>query len=503
MKHNRRLTVVLLLAAAILLTLGLSACQKAKPTPQKYLAQVVENTFAADATILPDLGDKTLTDIVWNGTADTEVLGLSKLNMKLYASPNDQAIELDANLYDVAVDLKAYSKGTELALQSDLLGDAVYGSDLSKLEENYKNSIFGDPDSMYYMGELSDMTSGLPTTTVDAEALIEKYAAVLKDVIKDNSNATLTDREEGGKTVTFVFNNDSLKAVIRACYDAAKDDADLRELIKMAASAEADADAILDEFDELFASEDDLNELMAEIDKGSYELTLTVLTTDKDVMETATLVLNFTEEDAKGKLELTLDLSKENTSKLSLVIDVKEGEEETPFYRSVALTLETDEESDGTKTATLMLDMSEDDGMKVSMELVDVSYHEESGAFTLNLLRGVPDVGPITVKGQLTVAKDKVSFAVSELAVTGMTMKVDIRVTVSAVDAIPALPAYTDVFSLTEAQMNEIGENLMNHPLFGLIGSGGDMDYGEDFDVDFDDDFDMDFGEDFDEDWDY
>jgi hypothetical protein len=103
----------------------------------------------------------------------------------------------------------------------------------------------------------------------------------------------------------------------------------------------------------------------------------------------------------------------------------------------------------------------------------------------------------------VTLAEDKVALALSELAVTGMTLKVDIRITVSAIESVPAVPAYTDVFSLTEAQMNEIGENLMNHPLFGLIGGGGDMDYGEDFDVDFGDDFDMDFGEDFDEDWDY
>lgn len=495
MKHNRRLAVVLLLAAVILLTLGLSACRKAKLTPQKYLAQVMENTFAADTLTFPDLGDKVLTDIVWNGTADTEALGLDALNLKLYASPNAGALELNVSMLETSVALKGYLNESALALQTDLLGNTVYGTDLTKIEENYKNSIFGDPESMYYMGDLSAMTSGLPTTTVDADALIEKYVGVLKDAIKDNSNATLTDREEGGKTVSFIFNNDSLKAVIRACYDVAKDDADLRELVKMAASAEEDADAILDEFDEIFASEDELNELMAEIDKGSYELTLTVLTTDKDVMETATLVLNFTEEDAKGKLELTLDLSKENTSKLSLVIDVKEGEEETPFYRSAALTLEEGKKADGTETATLTLDMSEDDGMKVSIELIDVTYHEESGAFTMALLRGVPDVGPITVKGQLTMAKDKVSFAVSELAAAGMTMKVDVRITVSAIESVPAVPAYTDVFSLTEAQMNEIGENLMNHPLFGLIGGGGDMGYDEDFDVDF--------GEDFDEDWDY
>lgn len=494
MKHNRRLTVVLLLTAAILLTLGLSACHKAKPTPQKYLAQVMENTFAADTLTFPDLGDKVLTDIVWNGTADTEALGLDALNLKLYASPNAGALELNVSMLETSVALKGYLNESALALQTDLLGNTVYGADLTKIEENYKNSIFGDPESMYYMGDLSAMTSGLPTTTVDADALIEKYVGVLKDAIKDNSNATLTDREEGGKTVSFIFNNDSLKAVIRACYDVAKDDADLRELVKMAASAEEDADAILDEFDEIFASEDELNELMVEIDKGSYELTLTVLTTDQDVMETATLVLNFTEEDAKGKLELTLDLSKEDISKLSLVIDVKEGEEETPFYRSAALTLEEGKKADGTETATLTLDMSEDDGMKVSIELIDVTYHEESGAFTMALLRGVPDVGPITVKGQLTMAKDKVSFAVSELAAAGMTMKVDVRITVSAIDSVPAVPAYTDVFSLTEAQMDDIGENLMNHPLFGLIG-GGNMDYDEDFDVDF--------GEDFDEDWDY
>ena len=46
---------------------------------------------------------------------------------------------------------------------------------------------------------------------------------------------------------------------------------------------------------------------------------------------------------------------------------------------------------------------------------------------------------------------------------------VDLSLSVSAIDLIPEAPAYTDVFSLTESQMDAIGEALMSHPLFSQL----------------------------------
>ena len=58
---------------------------------------------------------------------------------------------------------------------------------------------------------------------------------------------------------------------------------------------------------------------------------------------------------------------------------------------------------------------------------------------------------------------------VTELSVGTTVMAVDLSLSVSAIDLIPEAPAYTDVLSLTESQMDAIGEALMSHPLFSQL----------------------------------
>jgi len=477
MKLTHRFAVVCLLAMAILLTLGLSSCRKKTLTPQEYLAEVLENTFDVGESPFSKLDDTLLTELVWNGTSDTEMLGLDALNMKLYSSPDAGALELNATMFETPVSLKGYLKESSLAVQSDLLGDTVYGTDFSKLEQNYADSIFGDPDSMYYMGDFADLTSQIPATSmpeIDMEAIEAKYAKVLEDAIKDNMTATMTDREEGGKTVTFIFNNDSLKSIIKSLYDAAKTDTGLRDLLESILSGAEDLDDMLEEYDDFFASEDTLNEVLAEIDQGTFFLTLTVLTTEKDTIETATLTFDITAEGEQGKIDVILDLSEENTSVLTLNLDVPLEEGEEMPFKSISLIAEESPETADTYTYTFSLKMEMAEGPKVEMELIDLTYNKTSGAYEVVLFRDIPQIGIVSVKGQLTMTKDAVSLTVTDLAFGEDTIKVDVRIAVSAIKSVPAVPAYTEVFSLTEAQMDQIGENLMNHPLLSMIFGGTD-----------------------------
>ena len=367
-----------------------------------------------------------------------------------------------------SLNAKGYFDESSFALKSDLLGSTVYGADLTKLEQSYAGSIFADPNSLYYIGSPSEI---IPTVvpTVDANALAERYITAMETAAYANSTATLSDRDGGGKSVSFVFNNDGIKGVIRACYDLMKDDAELRELIAMCFASEEEANGFLQEFDALFASEEDLNELLAELDQGSYEMKLTVLTNEDDVIETATLAFHFEDAEATGSVEVALDMSKENACELSLVIDAVEGAEKTPYYQGFAITVKEKQTADGGKNTVLTLDVVQAGGVKVSLELFNSTYYEESGNFSVMLLRGVPDVDTVKLKGKVTVAEDEVSLSVTELTVGASTMAVDIRLSISAVESVPAVPAYTDVFTLTEAQMEAIGEALVNHPLLALL----------------------------------
>ncbi len=473
MKHNRRLAVAVLLIAAVLLTLGLSSCRKQPTDPLKYLAKAVENTVGSLdlESPLPDLGDTLQADLIWKGTTDTEMLGIENLQLKAYASPVAGALELDASLMGADLDLKLYGNSTKLALQSGLLGDTVYGTDLSKLEENYASSIFGNPEGPLYLGDLSEILPELPAVsapTVDAEALIEKYVGLLTEAIKTNTEASLQNREEGGKTVTVTFGSEGVKALLRAVYNTAKTDADLRKLVTSVVNDEE----ILAAYDAFFASEETLNQVLTAIDEEAVTMTLTVLTDKDDRIVNASLAAKVSS--SQSKAEVQINLTQKDTVILSLQVEqVEDGE---TYRQGGSLIVEQSAVVDGTETTVITLEMWENDGMKVTMELLDCSYQPQTGAFMLTIGRGIPDMDTITVKGTLTVSKTSLSVAISELVMQEMSLKVDVTIAVKAIDAVPAVPAYTEIFTLTEDQIASLGETVMEHPLFALfMGQGDDM----------------------------
>ena len=467
-KRSHRIFALLLTLTVILLTLCLASCKKTEPTARQYLDKALEKTFSAENQTLAGLGDKVYADIVWNATPDTEAFGIDALSMKVYSSATTAAMELDLEMMGSALALKGYLSESSLAFETDALGNTVYGVDLTKLEQSYGGSIFGDPDSPYYIGDLSELSSTL-LPTVDANAIAERYVTTLTNAADANGEATLSNRDGGGKSVSFAFDNEGIKGVIRACYDLMKDDAELRELLATYASSTEDGEDFLEGFDALFASEEGLNELLAEFDEGSYEATLEVLTDKTDAIETATLALRYTDENTTDSIELSLDLTEENTFKLSLEIETADGEGQTKDYQGFALTFKEKRTVSGAQNIVVTLDVMQSSSMKVSLELLNATYDETDGDFSVTLLRGIPDVDTVKLKGQMTVAEDAFSLSVTELSVGTTVMAVDLSLSVSAIDLIPEAPAYTDVLSLTESQMDAIGEALMSHPLFSQL----------------------------------
>lgn len=469
-KAFRRFAALLLTSTVVLLTLCLASCGKTEPTAQEYLDKALEKSFSAEDQTIAGIGDKVYANIVWNATPDTEALGIDALSMKVYSSAATAAMELDLEMMGSALALKEYidESSLVLAFETDALGNTVYGVDLTKLEQSYGDSIFADPDSPYYIGGLSELSSTL-LPTVDSNAIAERYVTALTNAADDNGKATLSDRDGGGKSVSFSFDNAGIKGVIRACYDLMKDDAELRELLAMYVSSAEDGEDFLEGFDAFFASEEDLNELLAEFDEGSYEATLEVLTDEKDMIEKATLALRYTDEETTDSIELSLDLSEGNAFKLSLEIETADGEGQTSYYQGFALTFKEKRTVGGAQNIVVTLDVMQSSSMKVSLELLNATYHKNNGNFSVTLLRGIPDVDTIKLEGQMTVAEDAFSLSVTELSVGTTVMAVDLSLSISAIDAIPEAPAYTDVLSLTDSQMDAIGEALMSHPIFSQL----------------------------------
>ncbi|MBQ4065036.1 MAG: hypothetical protein IJD10_02935, partial [Clostridia bacterium] len=431
-----------------------------------YLAAVLEKGLALDGNDTAVLGDNVLTQILVGSTADTELLipGLN-VDMKLYSSLTGGALELNANLAELPVDLKVYGNENSLAFGSSaLLGsDAFYGTDLSKFKDSFANSIFANPEGLYYIGieSLDEVMAPIADATAMAskvEAILSRYFEAALKVMTDNGYATIAG-DDNGKTVTVTLNGEGVSALLRALYNTAKTDADLRALVAeiVAMDPEANADEIMAEYDSLFTAEAELDELLAEISAVDFSLTFTVETDAEDAIKSASLVFKAVVDGEEGTISAVLDLSEANKAVFMIDLDLPESEleeEELPFD-SIALIFSTDEDSDDRYVTSLTVEM--DSGAKVQMELYKVTYDKKSGAFTLELGRGILEGDVITVKGTLTASDTECSLTVTEIgaamfteALGKDTFALDIRISVKAVDAIPAVPAYTDVLTLTE-----------------------------------------------------
>ncbi len=568
MKKMNRFTIVAALLLAVLLTFGLVACDEKEPNAPEggetteqpavsgdttaepsdadttteaateppaaelptdafgYLSAVLEKGFTLGKDPSAAFGENTLTQLVFNGTADTELFvpGLS-LDMKLYSALTAGALELNASVSELPIDLKVYGNENAIAFGSSALlgGDGIYGVDLKNAEQNFASSIFANPESAYYLG-IESLEEALGSVNEAAalagkmEEILNKYVDVMVKVMTDNGYATIADREGGGKTVTVTLNGAGAEALIRAVYNTAKTDADLRALVAEIVAmqdtgyeddfavdydeeyAEEDSDPMA-EYDAFFASEDVLNALIAELKTVDFTVTFAVDTNADDALESASFVFRAVVDGEEGTISAVIDLSEEDKAVVMISFDIPDTAYETEAgedliypeemgalpFNSLALIFSADEDTDDRYVASVTLEM--DSGAKVQMELCKVTYEKKTGAYTLELGRGLLEGDVIAVKGVVTASETEMTLTVTEISAAALTellgkttLALDLTVSVKTVDAIPAVPAYTDLLTLTEDQMNALLVAITESPLGQLL-APVEPDYGYDEDV--------------------
>jgi len=471
---KKRTLISLILTFTLVLSMCLTSCQNEELTPSEYLSKAVEKTFnvgSSSSKVTP-----TLIDIAFKATPITESFGIQSLDLGILASDKGVSFDLAAIIFGAKADITAIGDGKSLAISSSILGEGTYGTDMENFEENYKNSVFADPESRYYMGDLSEMGSLDSTNLAQNEkiqSVVKRYYSIVSKSINDNAEFSMTENEDGGKTVTAVIDSSDLKAIVKAVYEVAKNDTELREAFVLMAETYGEElkGEMMDEYDALFADEDALEEILASIEEAPFTVSSTVITTSKDLISKVTVAIEVSEEGEKDVLTLVLDLTKENTAELNITSSSPLELGDGTYAESISLII-VSEEDDKSSNSSVSVKMDLPEGPAVEMEVFSLSYDKTSGAYELTLLRDIPEVGPITLKGTAKEEKDSLSLTLTSLEMAGTAVDLDIKVTVSESKEDVSVPQYTEAMKLTEDQIDAILENVMEHPLIAMFFGG-------------------------------
>ncbi len=480
MKHFSRTAAIAVLIAAMMLSLfGLSSCRKKPVTPMEYLSSAYDKTLEnkiQSPLYIPALLDAEGygLDVAFKSTEDTAFLGVDRVSLEGVLTKNALSASGEVKIGENEFDASVFLNDALLAIGSDAILGGTYGAEFKNLKEKYENSIFADSDSDYYIpGDISSILETISdgfssaVSINDIQKIVDKYVALIKDVLHENEYAkSETDKE--GTTVTVSLNNAAVEKLLRKVFNTAKEDEELRSLFEKliglgSMSGEIDADEIMEEYDAFLSDSDTLDELISEMNENaSFKLTLTVKTDKKDIIQTAKLVFDATIDGTNGKIILALDLSEKDAITLKLTMEGPE-DGEVPFD-SATLRYRVTENSKSAYASKLTLTVDQD-GEKTDSELYAFSYEKSSGEFKLTLGRGFLDDNAIVVRGELTTGKKTISVKITKISSPLLasylgenSLSLDLKVVLTADAKEPNAPKYKNIFDLTESEMEALVE---------------------------------------------
>lgn len=499
-KKRRVLTAVILCAALTLLLLSLSSCfLKKKPTATEYLFDAMSDTLEKrTGSPFPAFDKSGSAALTFRATPTLSGIGfpIDNFSVKQYYGKDSGMTEANLTVGGKTTDLRLWTSEKRLALSSSLLGTSAYSVDLTTLKDAYLDSIFSDPESPYSMVELFGEDGKYFESVKSAQALSEeltellrKYEKLIQSILHEKAETSLTS-EKGGKVVSLVIQNRSLKEIVRELYAEAKKDDELRSMLvkilersRLAAetgSAE-DITEILRKYDEFFASEEGLNKLLEQLDQLPFRFSVTAHTDKKNLIRSAEISIGTSSPSGSdmAAVILSADLTEENRAVFTLRM---EGEDVPPMMESgFSIVLETSEQQADTETTTLCFSMS-----GVTMEIMRLDYNRSTGDYTLVLRLGkLSEIGggslgidDLSIGGVCKTDKSSFSLTVTSFKAGETEGKLDITLTILAKDKMPSLPSDSvEFFKMNEEELTNLIEKIkvsvQQSGLLDLFGEAG------------------------------
>ncbi len=457
-------TVFAGIAAAAAVLVGIVAGAVAN-TPTNLIRSGIKNTVKSiNKMEISQYTNKVMnggsTEILVDAGALTErflgeaINGTASIKVYTDAEAAQAAIAADVKMDGTSlVDGALIVTEKELVLSSDaLLGDNAYGINIEKLAENFEDSIFG-PDGAYSLGIEPEMIENLMNSTKESEKLMTDAEKVVGDMTKALMKSINKHAEIEKETKKISFNGKDTKTTAveikldgDAVEDIAKDMLDylendrkfkafLTDALEYAAKVsdeDIDVDDMLDEFydalDEVEVKE--ISEMMEDVE---VSVTFYITKSGRRLvgMDVAAKV-----DDEKATISIKAGPSFDKLSEISVAVNYGSTKAEVAYLVT--------ERSNKLYASELKVKMG-----KETLFTGKFEWDKKAGEYELEL----PIEGQeIKVEGELSYDGKTATFGIGEVSMGEEAMDLTgISLIMKAEDAMPSVPNYKDVLTMTES----------------------------------------------------
>lgn len=406
---------------------------------------------------------------------------------------------------DEKITLDIYGKGKEYAVESNLLGDAVYGVDLATAATDLPNSVIWkiigvDYDTcMSQYSEAFEDLYGLVEIFEDerfskaTRSLAESVETILENVERTTSEESVDihGTEVDAITVTYHLTGDHMQDVVDAYIDYMEDItmiiADKIDGFTTEDTAISPHD-ISDMYDEIHMSADDLfsgYEMEADLTiaispKNQYVMSVTAKITvfsedwdvDRDDIDSsfasdsviaASGDVTYEGEPLDIQMELTLGEDPSKSDHYSLALNMSMGDETV----CIDADLKT-ETSDGHDKTELRFSVQE--GQETNDLVIRFDHDTQASTYSADVTVDGEEL--MSMNGEYELTDTRFVFGVDSVMADGHEQEVGFRLEVEVTDNmdIPEMPEYTNILTMSEEEWYEL------ITLFELDPTDGDVD---------------------------
>ncbi len=363
--------------------------------------------------------------------------------------------------------------GDDIVLQIPaLLGDGAYGVKLSTIEEDLEGSPLLEAMGFDSVEDMKDdfrdeVGIGIDDfaeifgSLLDGEAnkkAAEKFTKALAEAARGVEAETEAQKigDKDGYKITFNFTPESAKPFVEAYFDYYKT---MYASILELSGADID-DALEDALDSLDEAEGESVPFIFYIYKDSGKLAgieFANSESHEDEYSSYTsdesLKLEFTD----GEIKLTVINNHESEYS-------KSADETTLTYKTVNKNGKTGFEIEG-KNKSSYTDEEDDEYSYDYVENISASFiRDKDGKFTFSGKTDGEDV--FTVKGTLKYDKKSLTLGISSIVADGEDVDFECNLTVKAGGKVEKTPKYTNIFSMSESDFEELAETVQNSVLY-------------------------------------
>ncbi len=396
------------------------------------------------------------------GNDAAELLKDAKLSGKLYFENGKVAAVGNVALAGAATDLSVFVDSGKVIIKTAML-DNAYGVDLNNIENNLKGSLLetaiGKDKLDLIFSTVSKAELDAMALLEDAGKLVEKYIGTISTSIENGAELSMTDNENGGKTVTVKFGTEALEKLINDVYSTVKSDSELKTFINKLADMTGKGEGS----DISFEADDEIADFISEMKEVKPVFDITYVTDKDDCASKISVKFSaFAGGENEGAIICDIDLLSDGGYVVVMRSEGAAADSISEMKFEYKVTSNTEDSFVAEYKSTV-------DGEEVIA--CGISYSPKTGSYTETVCALVDgEKQTVTINGLCSISADKIMFTVDSVSADNKTINLGIDITVKTNDTMPSTPAsFVEIAKITEQEIVDILTELSQDPLGSVI----------------------------------